>query len=58
MFLSVATLMLLAYGDLSRPFEWVCVHITRQRLITTLSQKKQDRLFITEVMLTRLVVIQ
>lgn len=43
MFLSVAALMLLADRDLSRTFEDVreClhVHITQQRLLTTLSYK-------------------
>lgn len=47
MFLSVAALMPLAHGDLSRRLgdvcEWLCVHVTQQRLMTALTEKTEGK---------------
>lgn len=66
MFLSVAALMPLAHGDLSRTlgdvYEWLCVHIIQPRFMTALTEKIAGKvicnLSITEVMLPGLVLIQ
>lgn len=43
MLLSVAALMPLAHGDLSRTFrdvcEWLCVRVVQQRLTTALTER-------------------